>query len=216
MDIFKRIFFNENICISIQMALKAVPKDPINNIPALAQIMAWRRPGDNPLSKPMMVSLLMHTCVTPPQWVKWRTDDNDSCRLLHAFVLMQRSLRKLSLFEGIGLIMSHTRSYMMSQKCVLPRWKIYFMSLGQVVVFGVRRLSQSYFCAYVTDNDPYCAMASYIFVVARYWVGHASVERFTLWRMEYAPRSIPIVSTLLCAIVFLTVNIFSPNCFIRS
>ena len=41
----------------------------INNIPALAQIMAWRRPGDKPLSEPMMVRLLTHLCVTRPQWV---------------------------------------------------------------------------------------------------------------------------------------------------
>ena len=32
--------------------------------------MAWRRPGDKPLSEPMMVSLLTHICVTRPQWVK--------------------------------------------------------------------------------------------------------------------------------------------------
>ena len=32
--------------------------------------MAWRRPGDKPLSEPMTVSLLTHTCVTRPQWVK--------------------------------------------------------------------------------------------------------------------------------------------------
>ena len=31
--------------------------------------MAWHRPGDKPLSEPMIVSLLMHTCVTRPQWV---------------------------------------------------------------------------------------------------------------------------------------------------
>ena len=31
--------------------------------------MAWRRPGDKPLSEPMMVSLPMHICVTRPQWV---------------------------------------------------------------------------------------------------------------------------------------------------
>ena len=36
---------------------------------ALVQIMAWRRPGDKPLSEPMMVSLLTHICVTRPQWV---------------------------------------------------------------------------------------------------------------------------------------------------
>ena len=47
-----------------------VPKGPINNIPALVQIMAWRRPGDKPLSEPIMVSLLTRICVTRPQWVK--------------------------------------------------------------------------------------------------------------------------------------------------
>ena len=31
--------------------------------------MAWRRPGDKPLSEPMMVSLKTHICVTRPQWV---------------------------------------------------------------------------------------------------------------------------------------------------
>ena len=40
-----------------------------NNIPALVQIMAWRRPGDKPLSERMIVSLLTHICVTRPQWV---------------------------------------------------------------------------------------------------------------------------------------------------
>ena len=43
---------------------------PRQNIPALVQIMAWRRPGDKPLSEPMMISLPTHICVTRPQWVK--------------------------------------------------------------------------------------------------------------------------------------------------
>ena len=68
-DIFKRIFFNENVWISIKISLKFVPKGPINNIPALVQIMAWRRWGDKPLSEPIMVSLPTHICVTRPQWV---------------------------------------------------------------------------------------------------------------------------------------------------
>ena len=41
---------------------------PNNNFPALVQIMAWRRPGDKAWSELMMVSLLMHICVTRPQW----------------------------------------------------------------------------------------------------------------------------------------------------
>ena len=66
-DTLNRIFLNENVRISIKISLKFAPKGPINNIPALVQIMAWRRPGDEPLSEPMMVSLLAHICVTRPQ-----------------------------------------------------------------------------------------------------------------------------------------------------
>ena len=47
--------------ISINMSLEFVPRGPINNIPTLVQVMAWRRPGDKPLSEPVMVR---------PQWVK--------------------------------------------------------------------------------------------------------------------------------------------------
>ena len=47
-DIFKHIFFNENVWISTAISLKFVPKGPINNISALVQIMAWRRSGDKP------------------------------------------------------------------------------------------------------------------------------------------------------------------------
>ena len=36
--------------------------------------MAWRRPGDKPLSEPMMVRFQTHICVTWPQWVKWWSD----------------------------------------------------------------------------------------------------------------------------------------------
>ena len=68
-DTFKRIFLNENFRILIKISLKFVPKGPINNNPALVQIMAWRRPGDKPLSEPMMVCSPTHICVTRPQWV---------------------------------------------------------------------------------------------------------------------------------------------------
>ena len=75
-DVFKCIFLNGNVWISLKISLKFVPKGPINNIPALIHIMAWRRPGDKPLCEPVMVSLLTHICVTRPQWVNieagWR------------------------------------------------------------------------------------------------------------------------------------------------
>ena len=62
-DIFKCIFLNENVWISIKISLKFVPNGPINNIPALVQIMAWRRPY-----------FFMDICVTQPWWVKKRPE----------------------------------------------------------------------------------------------------------------------------------------------
>ena len=54
-DIFRCIFFNENIWISLKILLKFVPKFQINNIPALVLIMAWHWPGDKPLSEQIPV-----------------------------------------------------------------------------------------------------------------------------------------------------------------
>ena len=73
-DIFKCIILNENARISLKISLKFVPKIRINNIPALVPIMAWRQPGDKPLSEPMMAGLLTHICVTWPQWDNGRMD----------------------------------------------------------------------------------------------------------------------------------------------
>ena len=55
--------------IAIGISLTSVHKGQIDNIPALVQITAWRRPGDKSLSEPIMVSLQRHICVTYPQWV---------------------------------------------------------------------------------------------------------------------------------------------------
>ena len=57
-------FLRENVSIAIKISRKFVPKAPYNNIPALIQIRAWRRPGDKPLSEPIMDSLMTHMCVT--------------------------------------------------------------------------------------------------------------------------------------------------------
>ena len=62
-DTFKRIFLNENIRISMKYSLKVVPNGPINNIPALVQIMACRLVGAKPLSETMMVRSLTHICI---------------------------------------------------------------------------------------------------------------------------------------------------------
>ena len=53
-DVFKRIVSNENVRIYIKISLNFVPKGSVNNIPAMVQIMAWRRIGDKPLSEPML------------------------------------------------------------------------------------------------------------------------------------------------------------------
>ena len=63
-DIFKCNFVIENVLISVKISLKFVPNCPINIIPVMVQIMAWRRPGDKPLSEPMMVCVYMRHSVS--------------------------------------------------------------------------------------------------------------------------------------------------------
>ena len=53
-NIFKCIFLNEHDRIPIQVSLKFLPRSLIDNVPALVQVMAWRRTGDKPLPKPML------------------------------------------------------------------------------------------------------------------------------------------------------------------
>ena len=54
---FPNAFIRVKKRMSIKISLKFVPKGPINNIPALVQIMAWRRPGHKPLSEPLLTQL---------------------------------------------------------------------------------------------------------------------------------------------------------------
>ena len=87
-DILKCIFMNENVWILIKISLKFVPKGPINNIPPLVQMMAWRRAGDKPLYEPMMVSLPTLICVTRPQWVNTFLCNTCACLGVHRWVNM--------------------------------------------------------------------------------------------------------------------------------
>ena len=66
-NIFKCIFWDENVRISIDISIIFVPKGPINNIPSLAQT----RPGAKPFSESMQwwLNLLTHIWVTRPWWV---------------------------------------------------------------------------------------------------------------------------------------------------
>ena len=100
-DIFKWIFLNENVWISINISLNFVPRGPINNIPTLVQVMAWRRPGDKPLSEPMMVRLPTHIYVTRPQGV------NSAYWIYYSFLNLSYicHFQKSSLmFQGLSVI----------------------------------------------------------------------------------------------------------------
>ena len=114
-DIFKCIFLNENVWTSIQISLKLVPKGPIDNIQALVQIMAWRRPGDKPLSEPMLIILLTHICVTRPQWVKYQIGE---C--------------------GYGMELRLSLSYCISILCVIVLWDIICYTLSQLLITRVQ------------------------------------------------------------------------------
>ena len=54
-DICRCIFVNEKSCILIKISMKFAPNGPIDNNPALVQILAWHRVGDKPLSEPMLI-----------------------------------------------------------------------------------------------------------------------------------------------------------------
>ena len=52
-DNFKCIFLNENDKIPNRVSLKFVPTSPIDNRPALVQVIACRRTSDKPLPEPV-------------------------------------------------------------------------------------------------------------------------------------------------------------------
>ena len=78
-DIFRCIFMNEKFCILIEISLKFVPKGPINNNPALVQLMAWRQIGNKPLFEPILTRFTdAYICGTRGRWVNTlRPGQND-------------------------------------------------------------------------------------------------------------------------------------------
>ena len=54
-DNFKCIFLNENDRILIRISLKFVARSPIDDKPALVQVMAWCRTGDKSLPELMLI-----------------------------------------------------------------------------------------------------------------------------------------------------------------
>ena len=56
--------FLEWICMNVDYNFIEVGSyGSIGDIPALVQMMAWRRPGAKPLSEPVMVSLPTNKCI---------------------------------------------------------------------------------------------------------------------------------------------------------
>ena len=131
--IFKCIFVNEDVWIPINISLKFVPKGPINNIPALVQIMAWLRPGHKPLFEPWVGCLPTHICVTWPQWVH-----RLACVVSESVITINRldnkSLNIPNIFQGIvlaAIIHQHPLSHVSFLICIdnkhelLCTWRIY-------------------------------------------------------------------------------------------
>ena len=76
------IFLNENVWILIKISLKFVSKGPINNIPALVQIMAWCQISDKPLSEPMLI----HWCIYAALGGDELIDASEHLCLHHAYI----------------------------------------------------------------------------------------------------------------------------------
>ena len=95
-------FLNENVQIPITILLKFVLNCQIKNIPAMVQIMTWRRLGNKPLSEPVMISLLTHIYVT-----------RSHCITVHGCHLLQLNVIVFIFCHGaiqVGSAESHTPS----------------------------------------------------------------------------------------------------------
>ena len=62
--------------------MKFIPKDAINNIPALVQIAPCHWTGNKPLSEPILIIVLKRICFTRPQWVTQFTRNDDLIMVL--------------------------------------------------------------------------------------------------------------------------------------
>ena len=90
-DVFKCIFFNENVRISIKISLKFVPKGPINDKSALVEVMA----ATNHYLSQCWPSSPTHICGTRGRWVKGAT-------LLHN-IFINHSLNQYFSTAGLSL-----------------------------------------------------------------------------------------------------------------
>ena len=68
-DIFKGICLHENDELRLRFHWRLFLSFQSSIFATLVQTIAWRWPGDKPLSEAMVVSLLAHVHYTRPQWV---------------------------------------------------------------------------------------------------------------------------------------------------
>ena len=154
--------------------------------------MAWRRPGDKPLSEPMMVSLLMHICVTRPQWVN---KSDPSCnwymelwaRVLHWSVCVYSSLVSwISCLTGchrgqcwlhcLGDVICDCQLYLLRGLWVIDmRACLLFDSLmaGEAYIRADSRFAPSQWETELLCNDiSHCLGASLESALIYAWTGH--------------------------------------------
>ena len=77
-DMFRCVFLIEKVWISIEISLEFDTKSPINNMPTMVQIMAWRLQATSHYLNQPWPNVLAHLCVTPPGWVlnEWLNQRN--------------------------------------------------------------------------------------------------------------------------------------------
>ena len=111
------MFVPELIYKNYIISVKFVTKGPINNFPALVQIMAWCRPSDRPLSEPMRVRLPTHICVIRPQWVKTMTKSAAG-----RDASPSTPMRKMLLWSiNVSIVMDITQTFFISPGYVWPQ-----------------------------------------------------------------------------------------------
>ena len=137
---FKRIFLNDNVRISIKISLKFVPKGPIINIPALVQIKAWRRPGDKPLSEPMLVSLLL--CLNELTHWGW---DRMAANFLTTF---SNAFSWMKTFEF--RFKFHWILFLGVQLTIFQHWFWWWLGIGQAPSHYLNQWWLIYWCVYVS------------------------------------------------------------------
>ena len=93
--------------------------------------MAWRRPGDKPLSEPMRFSSLTHICVIRPQWVKmyWGTTFVPFAKFIHSGLFHSNEFEQMCIVTVVCCLMRYNIYEMYSVIVVTKDKKIKIHSI---------------------------------------------------------------------------------------